>query len=1469
VNGREEQIPFPLGGRDDQYPSKDQKRSTTREAVNVISRSLTTRRFQGARRPGTRKATPDLGGMALGVTDLVVDTRHVTFNPQASPTTEWVAEGPSGRDAVSERVDDFGDVYTLEGGTHVVIRNSAGVERATLVIPVADTSMRCRALEIDSSQRTVYVAVSDGGSQARAKVWAYIDQPYVGWTALWSFEPGFYVEKLALRGDTLHASCNDLTTGRAYVVSYASLSTTPLEIWRQEVPAPANTIAVDETSGKIAVGTGFNPDRGKDPRYPGTGQILSRTFSSYWFDQLSSFSTRSWCAFDPAELDLSDGNNVFTWDDVHGSNRAWRVATSQVTVNEVTGTLKLGSGSNVADGDTITLSTPDGALTEVWRFKATPAQDYDVDIGASFTLTLSNLYYCLRGEATTSGIHGWPGTPPSAFVYTNSVDAGDTTSDLHCRPQRDVVLVSITSGTLVVKVGTLNSALTGRIYRGQTITPTAPTFKLNGMSGRPTVYFDGVANKLETLVNASKSPTSADEQSTVFPGYGIRTNPSSSARFTFFIVAKPYTQYAPACMIGQQVQGSNAWTRRIVSNRGASGLYDEGKLGVVENDGGTLKTHAAQTDGDGVAAFSMVSLSSNPTGNYEVYYNGAPMLNAGATHTGTAVANDSLARTFLGQSPGGSQGEGHFWEGEIGMILAVHSPDSAPMSLDERQVWEGALAWYFGAQGKLPATHPYYSTPPAPPDGSVNDFHLARRALTTTPAVTVLDAKSHDVAWIAASEPGGDSVGGLGYGLAWDSAGALYSVGAPADHADDPTDVRKIIDKGDDYSLDTADGAWAYTFGTSATGSFSYDKLELAVDQWNNLFVPFQADGYGFAPLQFLMFDDTGALLLSPPAPQAQAAFSIAVNLPVPEYGEGSTIERPELVTLALRRESAATLTMANNPSDGDSVTFQGFVGGVPVAETYTFKATLSAAGHILIGATGPDTLANLTAAVNQAAGSGTTYHASTVRSQLVSMISSTSIAASVYARQYGGDITALSSTAAAVFVPASPDPFTVATGNARQMRLVDTSSLAGSGRVRRRIAVVGSDIVRFDETDKQAVTGGVGVIDSTSRYIHSVTLFRWTFTTDGQRSWVYDSRTDKVAEFVATKGIVPKRVQIWEAWRARLVGLNSADNPARHFEAAAGDPFDWDYQPAVQVPGQAWNSGLPPSFDIPDVLNGWIPMDDDNAIIIGDSTLWWQTGDVAINGQADQITRGVGGAFGRAWCLGPQGEAYLWSSQNEILAVNRNGVRTVTGKRIARVLESVDLTQFFIRMAWDHRQNALLVMACPYGGVSAANRVFQWEPEVDAWWELEFAAAGHRVGDLVVINGDALDDRHVLFTQADGYGRTWDGDADDDDGEQIHAHVLIGPLAYRDARLQSQLSQLQVLLDGQSGNAYIEVWSSNSPSDKGARRYQGTIRPGMSPVHLPRASGNYLWLILRGTSKWAFEQASAIIEPSGVKRRI
>ncbi len=1454
---------FPLKGRDDSLIAIGQTPETTIEGHNVASQSPTTGRIGGGRRAGmVRACSSRVGeGIGRGAASVVADLQHVAYTALAEPEEGWSVLGPSGKDAYAVRVDALGDVYTLEGGKHVSIRNSAGVEQATIALPVGTSGQVCRALEIDPFLRRVFVGVSDGGSQASARLWAYERDPYHGWQVLWELGPdsipalGIYVEKLTLTPNgMLLAGANDRETGRSYMIGFDTLGTIPMERWRAQVPYPLTVQAIAPNDGDIAVGSGENADRGLDPRHPETGQVLDPAFASYKVKDLEDWDTRHWALFDAATLDLRDGDDVFEWPDSLGSQRKFSAAAgAPITINSQDTKYTIAS-ANVTANDTLTFTTPDGSISETYKWVVTPSASGEVAIGGSASLSMINLRDVLKDGG--DGTNALVATLPSTLVTVGSLGTGGGGAilPLKCNTQRAIVVCTESSATA--------SLSDSRIFPGGTVTGTAPKLRKNVLSGRAGVYFNGISSKMETLPNSTKATSAAEQQHTLLPGYGNNFSLTESGRFCMFAIIKPYTRYTMACPISQRVDKSGgSWIRRVVSNRNASGVYAENYVGVVERDGTTERTHAADVlSGANDSGFVMVSLLSDPTGDYEVYLNGTAAANSTTATTGTAAANDSLGATTLGQSHYVNGEEQLFWEGEIHVMLVVHRPDDTPMTSIERQLYEGALAWYFGESRLLPATHPYYSVPPPPPGGSVNDWYTSRKVISTTPIVTKLDAQSREIAWMAASDNDTPAtIGALGSGMAFLSTGDLVSVGPPALMSGDGSDtasVRLIEDGGDDFTL-----GWSDDLGTLAKESFTYDKLELAVDEWDNVYIPFNAERYdaGYPP-QFLMYSATGTQLAAPDALAARAAFSVALQ-PTDTGLDDDTVQRAESIVLATQRALSTTLTMSAFPEDGDQIAFDGTVDALPVIETYTFVTTATVDYDVEIGADIGATLDALKAAIN-----------GTPRSVLVTATTVDASTLVIKQRIAGSDVTAAVTGTALKFDPGLPDTFAADGDNLLQMVLVTSAVTGNTGRERIQIQVVDGDVWKYGDDYAEIADGGSAALDPNARYVHSVEQWGRVYTTDGHSSVVYDSRTDKVTPYVAIHGgAVPSAFQIIEQFRARLVFAGIAGRPYSLRGTRVGDPFDMQRDPGVIDGTQSFDTQVAIAGLTPDAINGFAPLGDDYGVVFGDRSLTLLRGDPApgANGQFDDIpSGGVGGAFGRAWCRGPGGLLYYWGSDGELKMLSIGSApEPVVGARFRRTLQSIDLSQFYMRMRYNTRRDGIDIVACPYGGIDLQSRSFRWERATGAIWEDIRTSSDLTFGDLIVIDGDNTADQNILFTCADGYVRTWSDLAADDDAHPFEGMVAIGPIGYRDDNFETVMTQLQVLLDRQSARCFVELWVSETPDTKGVMRQRFTVRPGMSHVLPANVCGNFVFIVLRGQEPWAFQMAQAVVTAGGCRR--
>lgn len=128
--------------------------------------------------------------------------------------------------------------------------------------------------------------------------------------------------------------------------------------------------------------------------------------------------------------------------------------------------------TNVSDGDTVTI----GSIT--YRFKTTPAQAYDVKIGASAAATLDNLKAAINASGT-DGTEYYAGTyaHPDVIATTNT----NTTQVIQAVSAKaaigNVIATTETSSHLSWGAATMSGGVDGSDAMGGTIAlPTGPGF---------------------------------------------------------------------------------------------------------------------------------------------------------------------------------------------------------------------------------------------------------------------------------------------------------------------------------------------------------------------------------------------------------------------------------------------------------------------------------------------------------------------------------------------------------------------------------------------------------------------------------------------------------------------------------------------------------------------------------------------------------------------------------------------------------------------------------------------------------------------------------------------------------------------------------------------------------------------------------------------------------------------------------
>ena len=213
----------------------------------------------------------------------------------------------------------------------------------------------------------------------------------------------------------------------------------------------------------------------------------------------------------------------------------------------------------------------------------------------------------------------------------------------------------------------------------QTSSGNRPTYSTSALNGLPTVSFDGLNDYLQIDSNAGLEPQTLSAFAVVV---ATAEGGSSDGRDLF---GKYYGPSNPYASYGLELRSSstspNAW--RIHGSYGGS--YTGVRTSAVEINQPDVLSGVWNPDNVKLFVDGDERANRDATGSFA--YNGEPLA------IGTWLAD---------------VGEAHSYGGHLAEFLLY----DAALSIDDRQLVEGSLAWKYGLQDQLPASHPYRSMSP-------------------------------------------------------------------------------------------------------------------------------------------------------------------------------------------------------------------------------------------------------------------------------------------------------------------------------------------------------------------------------------------------------------------------------------------------------------------------------------------------------------------------------------------------------------------------------------------------------------------------------------------------------------------------------------------------------------------------------------------------------------------------------------
>ena len=455
-----------------------------------------------------------------------------------------------------------------------------------------------------------------------------------------------------------------------------------------------------------------------------------------------------------------------------------------------------------------------------------------------------------------------------------------------------------------------------------------------------------------------------------------------------------------------------------------------------------------------------------------------------------------------------------------------------------------------------------------------------------------------------------------------------------------------------------------------------------------------------------------------------------------------------------------------------------------------------------------------------------------------------------------------------------NPDNYTL-----EKVRQVHRKQIIGKDLSPRKTFLVGASGGKLFSVRKgakpSAYTSSIGLLSDGSPFTGLLTYRQKVYGFDGMKYVVFDPKTGKAEEWKADgAGEIPFGAKLGCVWNGRIVLARTPDDPHNLYMSERGNPLGWDRSPPVLTPLSAWSGDSSGTlhFKAHGLVNCLIPLRDDLLLVGQDSAVHRLTGDPGGQGQLDLLMEGEGLAFGRCWAQGPGGTAYAKGTNGGIWRFRGDGsFDRISLGWVEKRLQEINLAYYDVEMAWDFRQEGLVVVVVPKDVGGRIVEHFFWDGLNESWWPDRFSDASLQPTCISTLDADSADDRVVIIGCEDGYVRYSNPEDANDGGQRIVSEVVLGPYNLK-GQGRVSLSKLEMVLASRYEGCLVEVFATDV-ADFGAAGspvYSGEISSGYVGWLAARATGNHLWIKLSNGAqdeRWALEEATMIGRRAGRRR--
>lgn len=399
----------------------------------------------------------------------------------------------------------------------------------------------------------------------------------------------------------------------------------------------------------------------------------------------------------------------------------------------------------------------------------------------------------------------------------------------------------------------------------------------------------------------------------------------------------------------------------------------------------------------------------------------------------------------------------------------------------------------------------------------------------------------------------------------------------------------------------------------------------------------------------------------------------------------------------------------------------------------------------------------------------------------------------------------------------------------------------------------------------------------------------------------VYDLRANTLALLTPTAGYVPLGCPLVCRYRQRIVWAGADHQPHIWYMSRSGDPLDYDYSLGLDDGGRAIAGTSSEQGVIAEPITALAPVGDDYLIFGCKRSLWIMRGDPGLGGRIDNLSQTVGIVARKAWCILPGG-GFLFLAHDGLYLTGGQEPVPFSEHAVPDEWRSVENTDY-VSMAYDSIDHGVHLFLTK--STTTATRHWWIDINNKSFWPVDFGSTSHEP-QASMEPEDAEQWGGVLMGGRDGYIRRFSRGAVNDDGTEIDAYILYGPILLGGhGYYEGILQELVGILAEASGDvnwavftgntheaantetvptlfgAYVVDESDNNLVDESdnyvrasaTRDRQGVWTDGLNFTARPNMSGASFVLKLYSpdtmTEHWAIEEIRAVISPAGPTVRL